>query len=120
MSTSSGRLLAVAGARIPFRKVVVSAVVVVVVVATVVFCTTESAAVDVGTSPAAESTHVFMLVICVRAMLSVCTCCCTTAAALIESCTTLRGGMNVVNCALAIFGIPAIKASTSKRRIDTV
>ena len=67
--------------------------------------------VGAGGSPAAESTHVFILVSCAFTELSVLARWVAAIAALTESEVGARPGINVVICAPAICGSPAMSAS---------
>src|SRR6187401_64612 len=110
----SGSELAVAGARVPFCIVTESAVV------GTTAASVSALVVGVGSTPAAESTHTFMLVM--RATLVESTRAFPSAAttAFTESASFVCGGMNVVNCAAATRGSAARIAIEKKRRICIV
>ena len=108
-----GRELAVIGAGLPSRNVADSGT-----ARTNESRAAESAAMVGATTPAAESTHVRMLVTAAAVMLSVRARWSAAPAAFTESCA-LFGEMNVVNCAEAVTGAHTKRASKAKRRYDT-
>lgn len=112
ITSRNGSGLAVAGATIPFETAVV--------VCVVVLKPKEVSTAGMAAMPAAESTQVFMFVICARVMLSDSAFRSATTADFMESLTGFRGAMKVVNCAAAAAGAAAIMARATIQRFDTV